>query len=87
MWFMKIPPTTASHFPNYQEIYFEFKELNKIHGEPTFEALMTLSKELKANAQSALSTLGGTCQGHLGLELSPTAHYGLISKVAYDILH
>jgi hypothetical protein len=74
----------ASNLPNYREVYFEFKELTKIHGEPTFEALKTFSKELKANAQSVLSTLGGVHHGHLGLVLSPVA-YSLISEVAYEI--
>jgi hypothetical protein len=83
---MLILPTMASHLPNYHKVYFEFKELTMIHGELTFKALKTLSKELKDNAQSVLSTLGGMCHGHLGLVLSPAA-YGLINEVAYKIPH
>ena len=44
---------------NYRELYFEYPDLTKIHGEPTFETIKTIEDELKANAQSVYSTLGG----------------------------
>jgi hypothetical protein len=75
--------TMVATTPNYQETNFEYKDLTRIHGEPTFEALKTLSKELKANAQSVYSNLGGGQHGHLGIVLTPAA-YGLISNTPYE---
>lgn len=56
---------------NYKDIYFERKDLKRIHKEPTFETLHDLEKDLKANAQSVPSTLDGGRFGHLGLILIP----------------
>ena len=42
-----------------------------------------MSKELKANAQSVYSNLGGGAHGHLGIVLSPAA-YALISNTPYE---
>ena len=44
---------------------FQYPTLTKIHGEPTAEA------ELKANARSVYSDLGGGRHGHLFLVLTP----------------
>jgi hypothetical protein len=41
------------------------------NGKPTYETLQTLVTELKANAGSVPSTLGGGQNGHLGIILSP----------------
>ena len=68
--------------PDYASTYFEFPTLDKIHGEPTYNTLKTLKKQLKANGMSVLSDLGGGQFGHLGLVLSP-AEYALISNVPY----
>ena len=68
-----LPPGT-----NFQENYFQHPELTKIVGEPTHTSLTILINELKANAQSVHSNLGGGVYGHLGLVLSP---------VDYDLLH
>ena len=58
--------TLDSHV-NYVDTYFEFKELTKIHGEPTFESLKKIKDELKANASAVTSDLGGGANGHLAL--------------------
>ena len=63
---------------NYIDQYFEFKELTKIHGEPTYENLKNLHNQLKTNATSVPSNLGGGAHGHLGLVLSPT-EYAIIA--------
>ena len=68
---------------NYIDTNFEFKELTKIHGEPTFETIKILHNQLKANASSVPSGLGGGNFGHLGLVLTP-AQYALISPVPFD---
>jgi hypothetical protein len=44
--------------------------LTKIHGKPVYESLQNVLIELKANASSVPSTLGGGQHGHLGLLLS-----------------
>ena len=68
---------------NYIETHFEFKELTKIHGEPTYETIKTLHNQLKANASLVPSGLGGGTFGHLGLVITP-AQYALISPAAFD---
>lgn len=68
---------------NYIETYFEYKELTKIHGEPTFETIKALHNQLKANASSVPSNLGGGQFGHLGLVLTPQ-QYALISDTAFE---
>jgi len=50
------------------------KVLSKIHGPPSYASLKNLSTEIKANASSVPTTLGGGRYGHLGLILSPAAY-------------
>ena len=45
--------------PNYRETLFEFPDLTPIIGEPSYEALHVLFNQLKANARSVHTTLGG----------------------------
>jgi hypothetical protein len=52
--------------PSVKDTYFQHKVLTKIHGQPTYESLQNLFTELKANASSVPSTLGGGQNGHLG---------------------
>ena len=44
---------------DYVKTYFEIPELTKIHGEPMFETLRVLFNQLKANATTVSTTLGG----------------------------
>ena len=62
---------------DYKNNIFEYPELTRLRGEPTTSSLMTLENEIKANAQSVMTTLGGGNNGHLGLVLDPT-RYGRI---------
>ena len=55
---------------DYVNTYFEYPTLTKIAGEPSFESLRNLHDEIKSNAMSVASTLGGGQHGHLGLVLS-----------------
>ena len=48
---------------NYIETYFEYKELTKIHGEPTFETIKALHNQLKANASSVPLIFDGAQHG------------------------
>ena len=52
------------------ESKFEYPVLTKILGTLNYPALKTLKNELKANAASIISDLGGGQNGHLGLVLS-----------------
>ena len=67
---------------DYVDTYFEFPLLTKIHGEPTYDSLKTLKNELKSNATSVTSDLGGGGHGHLGIVLTP-AEYAVISPIPY----
>ena len=56
--------------------------LSPIVGEPTYQTLKELKDQLKANAASIPTTLGGGHHGYLGLILSPAA-YATISPTAF----
>ena len=57
-------------------------QLTPIVGKPTYATLKTLKDQLKANAASISTTLGGGNHGYLGLILSP-ATYATISPTAF----
>ena len=67
---------------DFKATYFEYKALTKIHGKPTFESISTIHDQLKSNAASVPTTLGGGAHGHLGLVVDPQ-QYSLISNVPY----
>jgi hypothetical protein len=67
---------------NYREVFFEHPDLSRIIGIPTYETLHTLNQELKSNAMSVHSNLGGGQHGHLGLVVSPNA-YALLANMPY----
>ena len=47
------------NLPNYRDKYFEYKDLTKIHGQPTIDTIAKLLRETKRNAQRVPTTLGG----------------------------
>ena len=54
---------------DYANTQFEVTVLDRIHGEPTYDSLKLLKKQLKTNAQ----TVGDSAHyGYLGLVLFPT---------------
>lgn len=63
--------SSASSIPNYRDTVFEYADLTAIHGEPTYDTLKILLNQLKANARSVWTTLGGGNHGYLDLVLSP----------------
>ena len=69
---------------DYRNILFAFPNLTPISGEPTADNLITLKNEIKANASSVASNLGGGLYGHLGLVLNP-ASYALVSNTPFVI--
>ena len=74
--------TSATSFIDYRNTAFEIANLTKIHGEPTFESIRKLQREININAQCVHSELGGGAHGHLGLVLTPQEN-ALHSNVAY----
>ena len=71
-------PNTAINY----KIYFEFPNLTKIHGEPTFDSIKTLQNELKTNSQTVPSNLGGATHVHLELVLNHQ-QYALLSNAPF----
>ena len=50
---------------------FQYKELDKILGQPTYEKLLWLRKQLTRNATKVDSPFGGGKTGHAGMVLKP----------------
>ena len=67
---------------DYAQSKFEYPVLDKIHGEPTYHALKRMKEQLKRNAQSVISDLGGGAHGHLGLVLT-AQEYTKFSQIPY----
>ena len=63
--------------PDFRTRYFEYPTLQKIHGRPNIDSIITLHRQVKRNAQRVPSTLGGGQYGYLGLVL-PAETYNTI---------
>ena len=59
----------------HKDSYFEHLVRTKIRGEPTYETLHHLKNELKANASSVPTTLGGGNHGYLGMILMSSEYH------------
>lgn len=71
---------------NVRDIYFQHRTLVKIHGKPTYESLKILLNQIKANASSVPTTIGGGNHGHLGLVLSDL-RYATLSNTPFATPH
>ena len=67
---------------DYVASYFKYKTPTPIPGTPTYKALKRLKAELRANASSVETDLGGGNHGYLGLVLSD-AEYANISPTPF----
>ena len=67
---------------DYKTTNFEYPNLTKISGQPDYELLKLIKDELKANAGSVPSNLGGGTNGHLGLVLTDV-EYSTVSPTPY----
>ena len=56
---------------------FEKKQCTPIIDKPSFRNLIKLKNELKTNAASISSTLGGGAHGHIGLVLTPNEYHAI----------
>ena len=75
----------SSNPPNYRELYFEHKLLKRINGEPNFFSLHYLLIELKANAGSVPTTLGGGAHGFIGMIISPATYFTIAPNTPFII--
>ena len=66
---------TSNSSVNYKYSYFKHPVLTKIRGESTYETLHYLKNELKANASSVPTTLGGVNHGYIGMILTPAEYH------------
>lgn len=64
---------------------FKTRHLHKIDGEPNFAALFDLKQQLKDNASSIPSSLGGGQHGHLGLVLSENEYATVAPETPFII--
>jgi hypothetical protein len=71
---------------DYINNYFQYPVLTPIPGEPTYEALQDMKDQLKSNASSVSSPLGGGRNGHLGLILTPEEYARISPTAAYTPL-
>ena len=69
--------------PNVSETYFQHKVLTKLQGQPTYESLQILMTELKANASSVPSIIGGGHYGHLGLIVTADKYATLANTIPW----
>ena len=65
---------SAYNLPDYASKYFEVKELEKVYGQPNIESIAKLYKEVKINAQTVPTTLGGGQLGYLALVVPPAIY-------------
>ena len=76
---------TTTNDIDYKNNVFEHPDLTRIVGEPTTASLITLQAEIRDNAQSVQTVLGGGEHGHLGLVCTNTAYRALIPGIdLYD---
>ena len=77
----------SSHV-DYVSTYFKYPIATKITGEPSFKTLKQLKRELKANASSVDTNLGGGNHGYLGLVLSDAEYLTVAARLLlHRIIH
>ena len=68
---------------DYAATYFPYSSPTPIQGEPTYKAVKRLKNELRANASSVDSDLGGGDHGYLGLILSDAEYASICPTSAF----
>ena len=69
--------------PDYKNHFFEHPKLPKIHNEQETQSLVIIRNEIKVNAMTARTTLGGGAYGHLGLVLTPAQYEQVPNSTPY----
>ena len=62
---------SAYNLPDYRARFFEYKDLERIHGQPTINSIARLLRQVKCNTQQVSTTLGGGQLGYLALVILP----------------
>ena len=68
---------------DFKTTHFDYPELSRIVGEPTLASLITPRNQVKANAQTVDTTLGGGAHGHLGLISTPQVYATITGTSPY----
>ena len=68
---------------SYRTTHFQYAALDKIHGEPTLDALVHVFRQLKINAQSVPTQLGGAQHGYLALVLNTSEYNAIPNAVPF----
>ena len=76
--------TTVYQDPDYKNLFFEHPELLKIVDEPNASNLITIRNQVKDNAMSVHTTLGGGQHGHLGLVLTAAQYAAIPGTQPYE---
>ena len=71
------------NLPDYVSKYFEYKQLDKIHGKPTIESILQLFRQVKRNAQCVRTTLGGGQFGYLALVVPQTVYNSIANATPF----
>ena len=61
---------SAYSLPDYRARFFEYKDLERIHGQPTINFIARLLRQVKCKAQTFSTTLGDEQLGYLTLVIS-----------------
>ena len=62
--------STAYNLPDYRARFLEYKDLDKIHIQPTIDSISRLLRQFKRNAKQVSTALGGSQLGSLALFIS-----------------
>ena len=76
--------TNVHSLPDYKERYFETKALDHIHGKPTLQAIIKIFRQLKRNASSVPTRLGGGKHGYLALLLDDATYLAIPGTAAFQ---
>ena len=75
--------TTVIQDTDYKNLFFEHPELSKIVDEPNASNLITIRNQVKDNAMSVHTIVGGGQHGHLGLVVTPVQYAAIPGTQPY----
>ena len=73
----------AYNLLDYREKSFVYKSLTKVHGQPNIDNIVQLLTEVKRNAQTVKTILGGGKFGYLALVISTTDYNTIPDTVPF----
>ena len=75
---------SAYNLPDYRASFFEYKDLDRIHGQPTINSMARLLRQVKRNAQQVGTMLGGGQLGYLALVISPVDYISIPNSTNFQ---